>query len=78
VSSHKTILTELGPLPKASSEPCGCDKRGDRTFFCTYHQGVEDEREACAKVCDEVSEDYYNSITAKRCAELIRNRGVKQ
>lgn len=28
----------------ADEEACGCDKRGDRTFLCTYHQGVEDER----------------------------------
>ena len=33
---------------------------------------VEAEREACARLCDEVSED-YDPVTAKRCAELIRS-----
>lgn len=27
-------------------ERCGCEQRGDRTFRCQYHQGVEDERQA--------------------------------
>ena len=37
----------------APSEQCGCDTRGDRTFLCAYHQGREDERERCAKICDD-------------------------
>ena len=85
MSSHKTILTELGPLPKASSEPCGCDKRGDRTFFCTYHQGAEDEREACAKLTEQVraeilTEDYAfcpELDVLDKLAEQIRKRGTK-
>ena len=32
-----------------------------------------DEREACAKVCDEVGQ--HPSLTPRHCAEAIRSRG---
>lgn len=50
----REIEKGLGPLPLAPTEQCGCDKRGDRTFFCTYHQGREDEREEIVKWLREV------------------------
>ena len=31
---------------------CGCDKRGDRTFLCQYHQGREDEQAAILAYLD--------------------------
>ena len=34
---------------------------------------AEDEREACAKVCEEVGE--HPSLTPRHCAESIRARG---
>ena len=33
-----------------------------------------DEREACAKVCDEVGQ--HPSLTPRHCAEAIRSRGT--
>jgi hypothetical protein len=37
-----------------------------------YKNGQADEREACAKVCDDLWKDNY---TAYACAEAIRARG---
>jgi hypothetical protein len=55
------------------------DNRGRHTFVCDEY-GLEafaklvaqHEREACAKVCDDLWKDNY---TAYACAEAIRARG---
>ncbi len=41
--------------------------------------GIETEREACAKVCEGVNstEDYYGDRVELVCAEAIRERGQK-
>jgi hypothetical protein len=52
----------------------------DQGSYCDRHywqnqaqKARADEREACAKVCDEVNE--HPSLTPQHCAESIRARG---
>ena len=41
-----------------------------------YEQGRTDEREACAKLCEELSEKWYDEGgSASDCAAAIRARG---
>jgi hypothetical protein len=56
----------------------GCDKPKDDSpalkIFIAFAKLVEaKEREACAKVCDEVGE--HPSLQPRHCAESIRARG---
>lgn len=41
-------------------------------YIRELQQAVLDEREACAKLCEDLSVDY---ATAERCADSIRARG---
>lgn len=61
-----------------------CDENGDTHGEELYAMGIDDivetiklvaasEREACAKVCEEVNE--HPSLTPRHCAESIRARG---
>ena len=50
---------------------CSLDWHKRITAFA--HLVAAKEREACAKVCDEVGE--YPSLTPQHCAESIRARG---
>lgn len=74
----KTTLTEMGPMSKAPSEPCGCDKRGRRIFLCTYHQGVEDERARVVEILEgvirRVPYKKYGTVCGpvRECLERIR------
>ena len=47
-----------------------------------YAQGRKDEREACAKVCEDFADrlsafDFSRQSSANWCADLIRKRGDK-
>jgi len=73
------VETDLGPLPLAPSEQCGCDTRGGRTFFCTYHQGREDERERCAKICEELSAAYSGECEEHPAdALVVAGRAIRE
>lgn len=53
----------------------------DRLFEKAMNEAVADERETCAKLCDEenigeVIEDEYIQGDCKSCAAAIRARGI--
>ena len=57
---------------EAGIRDCTCD--GTRGCLERFAELVRaDEREACAKVCDEVGQ--HPSLTPRHCAEAIRARG---
>jgi len=57
---------------EAGIRDCTCDgARGCLEAFAALVRA--DEREACAKVCDEVGQ--HPSLTPRHCAEAIRERG---
>ena len=57
---------------QAGIRDCTCDgTRGCLEAFAALVRA--DEREACAKVCDEVGQ--HPSLTPRHCAEAIRERG---
>jgi hypothetical protein len=50
---------------------------GEGTYSQLYRNTVAEEREACAKVCDELVLEHPGraDLTAKQCAFAIRARG---
>jgi hypothetical protein len=54
----------------------GNDHLGDMLELC--YQVAKDEREACAKVCEDIDAEYEGEdVLATWCAEAIRARGEK-
>ena len=50
----------------------------DENIKFLVQRAVEDEREACAKVCDELADkDGFEGCYANACAEAIRARSEK-
>ena len=69
----RTALNETGALIPAEWNI----KLLEAICSAAYEAGRKDEREACAKVCDELSdEDGFEGGYANRCAFAIRERGA--
>jgi hypothetical protein len=51
------------------------EDRLERFFKLAYEAGAAAEREACAKVCDDIDPPLDSSTTAMACAAAIRARG---
>jgi hypothetical protein len=47
----------------------------ERFFKLAYEAGAKDEREACARVCEDIDPPLDSSTTAMACAAAIRARG---
>jgi hypothetical protein len=63
---------EIGDL--VSALPQGLDS--DEFIYRLVNWAVDIEREACAKLCDELSDkDGFEGCYADACAEAIRARG---
>jgi hypothetical protein len=53
-----------------------CSNECQRPACVAVREAVEAEREACAKVCDSLNED-FDHLYVEACAEAIRGRGNK-
>ena len=53
-----------------------CNNKCQRPACVAVREAVAAEREACAKVCDSLNED-FDHLYVEACAEAIRARGNK-
>jgi len=51
---------------------------GHETIEAAYRRGVEEEREACAKVAENLSDDYHNDGCGDAIATQIRARTTER
>jgi len=54
-----------------------CNNKCQRPACVAVREAVAAEREACAKICDELDVGFGWDATAHDCADLIRARGNK-
>jgi len=65
----QSVIDALGPMSLWSKS----------SFDAEIRKAVEAEREACAKVCDELSAKHtWEGCYANECAEAIRARGTHE
>ena len=71
VDSMEQIERLVNLVAAKATEEANAKAKASWTLMCKKMVAIE--REACAKVCDEVGE--YPSLTPQHCAESIRARG---
>lgn len=71
VDSMKQLEDFAHLVAAKATEEANAKANASWTLMCKKMVAIE--REACAKVCDEVGE--YPSLTPQHCAESIRARG---
>ena len=68
---HKRITAFANLVAAKATEEANAKANASWTLMCKKMVAIE--REACARVCDEVGE--HPSLTPQHCAESIRARG---
>lgn len=75
-SKDEWIFTELLKAFEALVRADERNKVWSQKHWTEYEQAiVQAEREACAKVCENIESDGYPSIEQQNCAATIRARG---
>ncbi len=67
-------------MDEVSQPICKCGGSGKITVYteAEIQKAIKDEREACAKICDNIQMDYWDDSTGRECGIAIRARGEKQ
>ena len=76
-STDQEVATERAARQKAQAEVAELKERIARAGVehrRALHEALQQEREACAKVCDEVGDTMCGSVGAYDCAAAIRAR----
>jgi hypothetical protein len=69
-----TVVDSVDPQCWAGDHAAD-DESLERFFKLAYEAGAKDEREACARVCEDIDPPLDSSTTAMACAAAIRARG---
>ena len=53
----------------------GCDENSIRFGVNAFEMGMEHEREVCAKLCDDLDDDFPDGLAGWQFGDAIRARG---